>query len=443
MHIWYIHHYGGGPGLGFYDRPYQLARAWQKQGHSATIFFSRFHHLLEKDAAPNSAFDIDGVSYIPVPARAYGNNGLSRLANMWDFSRNLYGAGKRWGKDISRPDAIIASSPHPFSIYPAHSLARCHAAKLIFEIRDIWPLSITEILGTSRLHPFVQMCAAAERFALGKSDLVAAVLPRADRYLADRGYGTKPFVWVPNGVTQQAEVDTDSFLSQEAVFAVRQMREWRSQGLPIVIYTGSIGKPNALDLIVKAIAHAASAHRNSGCALVVAGKGDQLESLRAFVKERDLSVIHFTGVLPKTDAIGLLKHADIAYAGLRNVEGLFKYGVSPNKIADYLYAGLPVLLPLAACGDPVSQSGAGIARKAETPEAVWDALHELIVMPEETRRALGKKGRTYMAREYDYDIIASRYIQAITNPNALTLRAHAISSASTEYSSSNEAQICD
>jgi hypothetical protein len=46
LHIWYVHHYGGGPGLGLYDRPYQLARAWQRQGHSATIFIARFHHLL-------------------------------------------------------------------------------------------------------------------------------------------------------------------------------------------------------------------------------------------------------------------------------------------------------------------------------------------------------------------------------------------------------------
>lgn len=413
MHVWYIHHYGGGPGLGFYDRPYQLARAWRRQGHSATIFFARFHHLLEKGAMPPPEFDIDGVKYVSVPARVYGKNGFSRLANMWDFSRNLYAAGERWGIGVPRPDAIIASSPHPFTIYPAHNLARRHGAKLVFEIRDIWPLSITEILGTSRLHPFVQACAAAERFALGRADLIASVLPRADRYLADRGYSAKPFVWVPNGVAQQEKVGPGSFLSEEAALAAEKMQSWRSEGLPTVIYTGSIGKPNALDLVVKAVAHAVSAKESLRCGLLVVGKGDQLAPLRDYAKQLGLRDIYFTDAVPKADAIRLLDHADIAYAGLRNVEGLFKYGVSPNKIADYLLAGLPVLLPLAACGDPVSQSEAGIARKMETPEAVWNALRELIVMPVNERTAMGQKGRAYMAREYDYNRIASRYINTI------------------------------
>lgn len=413
LHIWYVHHYGGGPGLGLYDRPYQLARAWQRQGHSATIFIARFHHLLEKDVAPAPSFDLDGVRYVSLPARQYAQNGLSRMANIWDFSHNLYAAGLKWGRSLPRPDAIIASSPHPFSIFPAHSLARRFGAKLVFEFRDIWPLSIIEILGTSRLHPFVQMCAAAERFALARSDLVASVLPCAYRYLVDRGYGAKPFVWVPNGIAQHGEAHDDSFVSEAAIIAAEKTQRWHSDGVLTVIYTGSIGRPNAVDLLVQAAAHAASVDDDARCALLIVGKGDQLERLRAFVQERGLTNVHFAGFVPKADAIRLLNHVDIAYAGLRNIESLFKYGVSPNKIADYFNAALPILLPIAPCGDPVSQSGGGIAIQAETPEAVWDALRELVVMPPQDRHALGEKGRAYMAREYDYDRIAGRYVEAI------------------------------
>lgn len=413
MHIWYIHHYGGGPGLGLYDRPYQLARAWQRQGHSATVFIAQFHHLLERDVSPEPDFEIDGVRYVSVPARPYAQNGLSRMANIWDFSRNLYSAGRGFGRGVPRPDAVVASSPHPFTIFPAHRLARRHGAKLVFEIRDIWPLSITEILGTSRLHPFVQMCAATERFALSRSDLIASVLPRADRYLADRGYGGKPFVWVPNGVGQQAETGTDAFVSKEAAVAAEKAKAWRSAGVPTVIYTGSIGRPNAIDLLARAAAHAASACEKDRCAVLIVGKGDQLDALRAFAGENGLRDVHFAGAVPKADAVKLLDHADIGYAGLRNIESLFKYGISPNKISDYLHASLPVLLPLEPCGDPVSESGGGLARRAETPEAVWDALRELIRLSPEERRGLGEKGKAYMAREYDYDRIARRYAEAI------------------------------
>lgn len=413
MHIWYIHHYGGGPGLGAYDRPFQLARAWQRQGHTVTVFIARFHHLLERNVSPEPEFDLDGVRYISLPARRYGQNGLSRMLNILDFSRSLYSVRRHHGQDFQQPDTVIASSPHPFAIFPAHKLARRYGAKLVFEIRDIWPLSITEILETSRFHPFVQMCGIAERFALKNADLIASVLPRADHYLADRGYGHKPFVWVPNGIDPLAQNHTRNFSSEAAAEGAARAQKWRSEGLPTVIYTGSIGKPNALDLLVRAVAHGQLIDGQQRCGLLVVGKGDQLTELKRIVEEKRVSDVHFTGAVPKNDAVKLLDFADIGYAGLRNIESLFQYGISPNKIADYLSASLPVLLPLAPCGDPVSESGGGVARRAETPEAVWETLRELIQLSPRERQVLGERGKAYIAREYDYDGIARRYLNAV------------------------------
>lgn len=412
MNIWYIHHYGGGPGLGSYDRPYQLGRAWQALGHAPTVFISRFHHLLQKQGPLDPEFSIDGVPYVSIAARAYSGNGVGRLLNIWDFSRNLSSTGKALATETSRPDLVIASSPHPFTIFPAHRLARRYGARLVFEIRDIWPLSITEILGTSRLHPFVQMCAFAERFALEKSDLIASVLPRVDRYLADRGYSHKPFLWVPNGVgINNAASETIS--SEAGQAANSKLAQWEAEGKVSIIYTGSIGKPNALDLLLKALAFGKSTDEGAKCAVLIVGKGDQVDALQTLAAENGLSNVHFSGQVPKHDAVGLLRRADIGYAGLRNIEALFGYGISPNKIADYFQASLPVLLPIAPCGDPVSESGGGIARRAETPEAVWGALRELVMKSPEERQALGAMGKAYMAREYDYAGIARRYVEAV------------------------------
>lgn len=412
MHIWYIHHYAGGPGLGTHYRPYHLARAWQAQGHTATIFMAGFHHLLEtkQDLAPN--FEIDGAKYVAIPARRYAGNGVGRILNMWDFATGLRAAGLRQGESVARPDAIVVSSPHPFAIFAAHALARKYQAKLVFEIRDIWPLSLTEILGVSRWHPFVQMCAFAERFALRRAHLIASVLPRADRYLADRGYGDKPFVWVPNGIA--ANKSPAAAPASESGRAARaKMMEWKIQGKAIIVYAGSIGAPNGIDLLIKAIHHGEATGGAGGCAVLVIGRGEQLEAIRTFVAEKKLSNINLAGWVPKNDAVALLGEADIAYAGLRNIENLFGYGISPNKIADYFSASLPIVLPIAPCGDPVSESGGGIGRRMETPEEIWEALEELVLLTPAERRALGARGSAYMAREYDYDSIARNYIAAI------------------------------
>lgn len=362
---------------------------------------------------PEPDFEVDGVRYIALPARPYARNGTSRLLNMWDFSRNLYMVGRRHGRDLPVPDAIIASSPHPFTVFPAHRLAKRHGAKFVYEIRDIWPLSITEIQGTSPWHPFVMLCALAERFAVTRSDLVASVLPWVGRYLSDRGYRDTPFAWVPNGTGASGIPADGNLVSEEARAAAARLAEWRSQGRVCVIYTGAIGKPNAIDLLLQGLAHGKDKGEEARFGVLVVGKGEQLEMLRDFARERNLTGVHFSGPVPKNDALALLTHADLGYAGLRNIEALFGYGISPNKIVDYFNAALPVFLPIQPCGDPVSESAGGIARRSETPQEIWNGLSELAELTPEQRRAMGMNGQDYIAREYNYDRIARRYVEAI------------------------------
>lgn len=398
--------------MGIHYRPYHLAQAWQQQGHSATVFLAGFHHLLENREALPPTFEIDGASYVTIPARTYAGNGVSRILNMWDFSFRLRQVGRKYGSNAPRPDAIIVSSPHPFSIFAGHALAKRYSAKLIFEIRDIWPLSLIEILGLSPLHPLVLMSARAERFALNQADLVASVLPRADHYLAERGYAGKPFLWVPNGMDSRTS-ESPRELGNATSQALEKLAQWREDGCTTIVHAGSLGSPNGVDLILKAFLVGTTRNELGKCRLIIVGKGEQSQTLREFVRDHSMEGVHFAGHVAKVDIPVILNSCDIAYAGVRSFDRLYRFGVSLNKFADYFSAELPILLPIAPCGDPVSESGGGIARGMENPEAIWSALHELVSISPEKRRALGAKGKAYMAREYEYGSIASRYVEAM------------------------------
>lgn len=416
MHIWYVHPYAGGPGLGTHFRPYHLARAWQQQGHSVTIWVAGFHHLLETRAPLPATFEVPGARYVTIPARTYSGNGAGRILNMADFSSRLRQAGRKYGSDVSRPDAIIVSSPHPFSIFAGHALAKRYGAKLIFEIRDIWPLSLTEILGVSPWHPFVQMCGYAERFALDKADLIASVLPRADHYLAERGYAAKPFQWVPNGIDTSREQVVQ--LGDASRLALDKVSRWHEDGCTVIVHAGSLGSPNAVDKLLKAFLVGRSRGEANKCRLLLVGRGEQMPALQQLAEEHNIDGVHFAGHVAKADVPHILRSCDVAYAGVHSIDRLYKFGVSLNKFADYFGAGLPVLLPIAPCGEPVSESGGGIARAMETPEAAWSALHELIRQTPAERQRLGALGKAYMEREYAFDVVAGRYIKAIDRLHA-------------------------
>ncbi|MGE0503341.1 MAG: glycosyltransferase family 4 protein [Rhizobiaceae bacterium] len=413
MHIWYVKHYAGGPGFGKATRAYHLARAWQSLGHEATVFVARFHHVLDRpEMLPPDAVS-SGVRYVSLPARRYAGNGLGRLLNIADFCRGVYGLAAR--SDVAKPDAIIVSSPHPFAIFPGRWLARRFSAKLVFEVRDLWPLSITELTGLSRWHPFVALAALTERFAYRHADLVASLLGGAEPYMRAKGLAPGKFVHVPNGVGEEGAIDATEPLSGPGRDAALRMETWRTEGRLVLIHPGAQGAPNALDRLLEAIALLNLDGLGDRLGVVLLGEGDLTPQLRLQAASLGLRNVAFFPNVPKGEALWLTERSDAGYVGSRAAPELYRYGVSFNKVTDYLRAGLPTVLAVPTSGDAVSASGAGIVSRGTDPRSIADAIAGLLAMNSEDRRSMGLRGKAFAEATLDYRRIATTYAEAIRN----------------------------
>lgn len=408
MNIWYFSHYAGGPGIGKAMRAYHLGRFWAELGHETTVFVARFHHHLDTDGPLPPEQMVGPVRYRSLPARPYVGNGMARILNMLDYCRAMTGLAREQRK----PDVIIVTSPHPFGIFPAWRLARRFRAKLVFEVRDIWPLSITEINGTPRWHPFVLLCAAAERFAYRTCDLASSLLGNAEEHMLRRGLAPGRFVHVPNGVVKNGAVLAPP---QSAVGkrAADQIDTWKGEGRAVIIHPGSQGSPNALDRLLDAVA--VLNHRGQGgrFGVILLGEGGMTAALKAQAGALGLDNVAFFPFVPKAEALWLTARCDIGYAGARDHRRLYRYGISFNKIMDFMEAGLPVLLPLSAHGDAVTASGGGVVTGSDDPEDIAAGLEKLFDAGPEGRVAMGAKGRAHVDRFYDYRVIAKNYIEPI------------------------------
>ena len=60
---------------------------------------------------------------------------------------------------LKKPDVIIVSPMAVFCIFPAWVLAKIYKAKLVFEVKDIWPLSLISLGGFKESHPFIKLMA--------------------------------------------------------------------------------------------------------------------------------------------------------------------------------------------------------------------------------------------------------------------------------------------
>lgn len=405
MRIVLINHYAGSPSYGMEYRPYYLAREWKAAGHEVTILAGNFSHLRKTN--PDAALrreTIDGISYCWFPTPVYVGNGLRRFINMLSFVWQLYWHADALAAQL-QPDVVIASSTYPLDIVPARRLSRKAKARLVFEVHDLWPLSPMELGGMSRAHPFVRIMRWAEGLALRSADRVVSMLPYAKSYFVSRGMAPGKFCYIPNGFFP---AEWDEVAEPLTAAVCSQIRELRAKFPFIVGYAGSHGVANALNYFVEAAAQI----RTKGIAFVLVGQGPEKEALVSAAKTQGLDNVLFLDPVSKRQIPALLREFDAAYIGWRALR-LYRYGVSPNKIFDYMMAERPIIHGINAESDLVREAKCGLAIPAEDAVAVAWACVEMKQLPAAKRAEMGRNGRGYAVSNHSYKNLAPRFEQAM------------------------------
>ena len=149
-------------------RPFYLAREWVRLGHKVTIAAASFSHVRTNPPNINGVVtreEIEGIRYFWLKTPRYDGNGIRRGINILTFVGRLL-SHQNSLLVTGKPDVVIASSTYPLDIIPGYRMAKAFGAKLIFEVHDLWPLSLIELGKMSPKHPFVMFLQWAEKFCL-------------------------------------------------------------------------------------------------------------------------------------------------------------------------------------------------------------------------------------------------------------------------------------
>jgi glycosyltransferase involved in cell wall biosynthesis len=225
--------------------------------------------------------------------------------------------------EIEKPDAIIVSSPSLFPIVRAKKWAIKFKAQLIFEVRDIWPLTLQNLAGISTVHPLIVFMKWFEKFAYKNCDKIVSVLPGAHLHVKTYGIHEEKITCIPNGIDLE-EVEHPEQLDNS-------VNEKIPFGKFIVGYAGSIGVSNALDSFIEA---AVKFNENKEIVFVIFGNGAEKEKLMK--KALGCNAILFFEPVKKEQFQSLLNRFDICYIGWKK-ESLYRFGISANKIFHELH----------------------------------------------------------------------------------------------------------
>lgn len=394
--IWFVSQYAGGPSVGMQYRHYHLAKALMAQGHNAVIISGTFSHLYRNAPQVSRNGDqqiIDGVQYVWVKNPRYTKSiSIGRFWNMVVFAFNLFRLDLR---SIPAPDTIVVSSPSMLPIMAALWWKRKLGCKVFFEVRDIWPLTLQELGNLSRFHPLVIFMRYFECLAYRKSDLVISLLPNAQSHYVKGGMHPDKFRYLPNGVESEMPVTSKTVIWPTAI----------TETDFVIGYGGSIGKANALEYLIAA---AELLKEETRIHFVLVGKGDQLDTLRE--QALPLSNVHFLPPIEKHAFLSMLNKFDLCYIGLER-ESLFRFGVSPNKLFDYMLAKRPIIYAIDSGNNPVEEAQCGWSVGAADPTQIAKAINEAAGMKKSQLNILGLNGFSFVMEHHTYSVLASRLLR--------------------------------
>lgn len=388
-------------------RPYYMAREWQRLGHRVRVVAASNSHvrsLAPRVSADVQREDIDGIEYFWIKTPPYRGNGVRRVFNMLAFVKGLYRHGLELTGDF-RPDAVIASSTYPLDMFPARWIARRTGARTIFELHDLWPLSPMELGGMSRWHPFIVMMQIGENFSCRNADALVSMLPKAEEHLRAHGLGPGKFHYVPNGIDVSEWTAAPDPLPDGMRARIDQLKR---NGRFLVGYAGAHGLANALDYLIEA----AKLTEDAPVTYVFVGQGPEKPALQARAVELGLSNVEFLPPVTKSQIPALIAEMDAMFIGWRR-KAIYRFGISPNKLMDYMMSGKPVIHSLEAGNDLVAESGCGVSVPPESPSAIADAVRHMAAMSAEQRQSIGARGRTFVLAHHDYRVLACRFLDAM------------------------------
>ena len=251
---------------------------------------------------------------------------LMRMVSNLSFAvTSVFSSFKAGGIDV-----VITTSPPPLISLSGWLIARLKRAKLVYDVRDIWPDVALEMNSFSKGSVFCKVFRWITSFMYKHADMVTTVSPgKVEKICGKLPEDRRNKVYlIGNGFDE-------SVLNGEIDESVVQKYELDKKFS--CVYIGNIGLAQGLDSLLDLAAK--TTHRD--VQFLVFGMGAEREMLEQRAKREGLNNVRFCGVLPHEKVFTVLKYAKLSYIPLKNAN--MKDSV-PTKIYEALGLGCPVLL---------------------------------------------------------------------------------------------------
>lgn len=397
--IWIINQYASH----LVTRHEELSKYFASQGYRVAVITFSFHHgrrayIYEEPIVYNEFRN--GLFYIYIhSAPFYQNNGVRRFFNMIDFCYLIWKYKNEILEKTGIPRFIIASSAPPFVWEIGYKVAKKFKAKFIAEFRDIWPMSLVDILGISPKHPLVQLLSIIEKRAYKRADAIVSTMPYAWKHVLEvANVPLEKVHWIPNGINvREFEDDLKSELRLPEDLEKYLTEHW------CCVYIGSIVRCECLDCLLKGF----SKVKDDEIYFAVIGDGNEKENIQKLATDLGISNIKF---FPAINRHLIPKALNLAAAAAAAHEDLpvYQYGLSMNKLSDYLASGKPTIF---ACNVPsIVKDAKHFTISTHDEQVIANTIEKIKHLDKSELELLRESAIVVIRNDYDYSEIGKKYL---------------------------------
>jgi glycosyltransferase involved in cell wall biosynthesis len=399
--IWYISKYVSPPAKNSSGgRGYLIMREFARTGHRAVILTSDSNALADPPEfnGPSLIQHVDGMTVLWVRTMKYSiAKSIRRILSWVDFEYRLFRVSK---KGLPKPDVLIVSSLSLLTLLNGFWLKRQYGCRLIFEIRDIWPLTIVEEGGFSKWNPMVMFLGFIELLGYKYADEVVGTMPNLKEHVSDVLGGQREVHCIPMGVDE-------SLLISSSALSNDYIHQYFPGDKFVIAHAGAIGITNALDTFLDC---AESLKNNPKLCFLIIGDGD----LRDYYikKYGHLPNLIFAPKVSKDKVQAVLSHCDLLYFSVHSSK-VWQFGQSLNKIIDYMVSGKPIIASYTGFPSMINEANCGSYVPAGDALSLKDEIERYASMSQAALAEIGLRGKSWILDHRSYQKLAKNYLEIL------------------------------
>lgn len=297
-------------------------------------------------------------------------------------------------------DILIATTPQFFCALAGRYAAMIRRKPFILELRDLWPESIIAV-GAISNRQIIRFLQRLELNLYNSADRIVPVTNSFRDYLVKKGIDQGKIEVIFNGVStdmfgdnnERLNSDIESFLGDS--FAAG--------------YIGTIGMAHSIGTLIRA----AENTKHLNIRYLIVGSGAEREKLEKEIRVKGLENIRIFPIQAKTQIPAIIKSLDVFIVHLKN-DPLFD-SVIPSKMFEGMIMRKPLLIGVnGESRKIVEASESGLFFEPENENDLTEKMLHYINTPSD-REAHGNNGYEFVRKNFDREILASKYLDIINS----------------------------